>query len=1308
MVLLSTPSTIIAHRFLIEEMAGSGGMGSVYRARDLLNGQTIAVKILHGAAPTPQDAERFAREARLLATLEHPGIVRYVAHGQTPDGLPFIAMEWLEGYDLERRLAERPLTVEESLLLLRQIAEALSVSHRRGIVHRDIKPSNLFLRDGDIARVTLLDFGIARDGSPSSGAAARVLTRTGALVGTPSYMAPEQARGRTQLTPSADIFSLGCLLYECLTGRPPFIGEHLQAILVKILFEPEVPLRTLRPELPEPLERLLSQMLNKDPTARLPHAMALLEAMSALETPSSSSNQGSSYGSASTEALTMSEQQLVSVLIARADEEQAMKSTLNPGEAAEEEKRLATVCETLNGMGVRTEVLTDGTLVAALVAGRSEGATDQVERAARCALLVHRRSPESVVALATGRGVLEGQLPVGEAVNRAVRLAHGHPPPRQGEPGAVILDRVTAGLLPARFRIAHIDDEMASLLEEQPGDDEMRPLTGREAPCVGRESELGQLEALLGACIEEAAPRALLVLGPEGSGKSRLRREFLRRVAGRGEELVVLTGRGDLLTAGTPFAPLREALLALCGVEPSDPDEVRGDKLWQRLGLNVPERERERIVVFLGELCGVPFVDDNNPALAEARREPQKLEDCIRQAFLDWLGCECAVQPIILALEELHWWDVSTVWMVDAALRELYDRPLFVLALARPEVTESFPRLWHDCVQLMPLRPLSRKASELLVRHVLGSQTPAETTTRIVEQAAGNPLYIEELCRAAADGRDEELPQTVLAMLQARIGRLEAGARRTLRAASVFGESSWSGGVAALLATARSECERWLVYLVREELFEQCLESRFLDETEYRFRHGPMREAAYSLLIEPDRVLGHRLAAKFLAAQKEAPAVLAAHYREGGEVDKALRCLMQAGEESLRLGLLAEGRQHYAAARWLFAHLLETPEYQRLRVEVLLRQIEAGLTSESTEVQLGRLAEARALLGVFASPDEPSLEDIRAMTRIDYASGLVFHHAGRPHEALPYFRHVQNVAEQSTDTETALAAALAIGAGLCAQGRFGASRDRLEWVLGTLEQLGEPVEWLTGHGYRMLALAASGRRSPALAHAQRGPESIGLADHPLSQARFRMLRALMHLACGDWPTALAESRELLDLAQKLEDKLFLYTAWDVSACAESHLGQHEQAFLHRGQARELRHAVEGGLLGDWFSAAEAEMLLYAGRHAEALEQARLVVAAGRPVGLLYSQAVGERVWGCALAQLGGDRQDIEAHFRTALLLCQDGEQAINAALTEVCWGRILQQRGDEPAARAHLATGLKALTQAGCEAAARQAQESLG
>ncbi|HSP77450.1 MAG TPA: serine/threonine-protein kinase, partial [Myxococcaceae bacterium] len=271
--------TVIAGRFTLESVAGRGGMGFVYRAQDAHTGQPVALKLLH-TFTAPEAFHRFNRESVLLTELSHPAIVSHVEHGVSEGGEPFLAMEWLEGMELSHRLALQPLSLSESLALVHRIAEGLAQAHRRGIVHRDIKPSNLFLRGGRPEDVVLLDFGLARTVEPSLVA----VTGSETVVGTPGYMAPEQASSQPDLLPSADIFSLGCVLYQCLTGKPPFAAPHFAAVLAKILFAEPAPLRTLRAELPFSLQRLVDRMLVKDPRKRLPDADSLLEALAALET----------------------------------------------------------------------------------------------------------------------------------------------------------------------------------------------------------------------------------------------------------------------------------------------------------------------------------------------------------------------------------------------------------------------------------------------------------------------------------------------------------------------------------------------------------------------------------------------------------------------------------------------------------------------------------------------------------------------------------------------------------------------------------------------------------------------------------------------------------------------------------------------------------------------------------------------------------------------------------------------------------------------------------------------------------------
>jgi eukaryotic-like serine/threonine-protein kinase len=266
------PGEVLAQRFEIERQASSGGMGAIYRGLDRDSGEPVAIKVV--VATGLGAAKRFAREARVLSELSHPAIVRYLAQGTTAQGTLFLAMEWLEGEDLAARLRRAPLSVSESLIALRRACEGLAVAHARGIVHRDIKPSNLFLVDRDPGALKVLDFGVARQPDMS-----RTVTQSGAVLGTVGYMSPEQAIGPRDVDTRADVFALGCVLFECLTGRAAFVGENAVAVLANLLHAVPPRITELRPELDQQLAALVVSMLAKDPNARPTDAAAILQAL---------------------------------------------------------------------------------------------------------------------------------------------------------------------------------------------------------------------------------------------------------------------------------------------------------------------------------------------------------------------------------------------------------------------------------------------------------------------------------------------------------------------------------------------------------------------------------------------------------------------------------------------------------------------------------------------------------------------------------------------------------------------------------------------------------------------------------------------------------------------------------------------------------------------------------------------------------------------------------------------------------------------------------------------------------------------
>jgi serine/threonine-protein kinase len=254
---------VLLDRYELEELVGSGGMSSVYRAHDRLLDRTVAMKVLHEhQLLDPENVERFRREARSAAVLSHPNIVTVIDRGEH-DGRPFIVFEFVDGENLKRMiLRERPVPVATALGLAIQVARGLSFAHRSGLVHRDVKPQNVLLNgDGD-AKVT--DFGIARSLEVQRG-----LTQTGTVLGTSDYIAPEQAQGM-QVDEQTDVYSLGVVLYELLTGDVPFPGENFVAVAMQHINEPPPSVRAKRPDVPPRVDAAVQQAMAKNPRDRFP------------------------------------------------------------------------------------------------------------------------------------------------------------------------------------------------------------------------------------------------------------------------------------------------------------------------------------------------------------------------------------------------------------------------------------------------------------------------------------------------------------------------------------------------------------------------------------------------------------------------------------------------------------------------------------------------------------------------------------------------------------------------------------------------------------------------------------------------------------------------------------------------------------------------------------------------------------------------------------------------------------------------------------------------------------------------------
>ncbi len=907
--------TLIAGRFEIVGEGGRGGMASVDRATDRLTGRTVAIKALH---MTMADAgERFRREADALAKMQHPGIVAYVAHGETPDGRAFLAMDWIEGETLATRVRRvGKLSAVDALDLGAAVADALGAAHGAGIVHRDIKPANLVLASDGFDKPVILDFGIARMGEAASS-----MTHEGMLIGTPGYIAPEQARGSLDVDARADQFSLGCVLHACLTGRAPFRGEDLVGVLAKILFQETPRVRAERPDVPAEVDGILAKAMAKDPDERFEDIGAMARAMRKararlLGGSDSAPSMLLSSTPSSAPGISAREARLAAMLIV---------GKASSGDDA------TLIAERFGG---DVERLANGALALRFI--EAAGATERALAAARCALALRARLPSTPISLATVRGVGSDDDVV-KAIDRAAELARDAPPRSTRSGGhPVRIDETTAGLLDARFDVRQSDAGLELTGESGPGD-ESRKLLGVAVPCLGRDRELLTLDATLAEVESERIARVLLVTAEAGVGKSRLRREWMHRIRERQSDVTVWMARADPLDSRTPHGLLGQAVRRALAISDDEPAALKQSKLHEHLGQVLSSDDAVlRVFPFAAEIIGAPLAQPASSQHAAARGDRVLMAEQIRGAFEEWIVAECT-RPLVIVLDDAHWSDAATLRLLDVGLRAASDHPLLVAVFARPAIRTSHPSLFTGRrLQHLRLEELSKRSSERLARAILGADAEQAVVDRVVGLSNGNAFFLEELVRAVAEGKGE-LPESVLSVVEARLEALEPDARRVLRAASVFGQFFWPGGVSAVLGDTDDEgASSWISLLTRREIVSARSQSRFGEEPELTFRHALVRDTAYSMLTPEDRVVAHRAAAAWLEARGEAEAaVLAAHLEAGGDAPRASRYYLRAASQ-----MLAGGELH--ASNDLVARGLGCAPEDETRAELLLLEAESS------------------------------------------------------------------------------------------------------------------------------------------------------------------------------------------------------------------------------------------------------------------------------------------------------------------------------------------------------------------------------
>jgi len=949
---------LIAGRFQVEREVGRGAVGIVFRAFDTVSQRRVALKIIAAGESDPAERTRLLQEGKILSELDHPGIVQVVAYGaldttytaalgrKFEEGTPFIAMEWLEGEDLLTRQLRAALTMRQALDIARQVAFALAAAHDAGVVHRDIKPSNIFVLssrfpDPDSPPVStrttrrardegempeqltskLVDFGVATSRDMR-------LTGNDIFVGTPAYMAPEQARGDAIADARSDIYSLGATLFELLTGRPPHIGSNSIATIALLATTPAPRLSELLLDIPEPLDELVARMLMSERALRPASSREVALELDALCRDSSVPEVARPLAT-STEPPPMNTR-LVTTLVA-----------LQVGSKKEHRLQLL---DRLRERGADALPLGTDSIVAHLGMKQSHG--DEATNALDLGRWLAEQG--ACVGVSTGRTRLDRIKSAGDVVDRASALA------RKAGEANLLCDGTTKDLDKGFFQFEPVPGGHFKVGAKA------KPEGRKTEQFIGREAELINALAQYERCVEDRTPIIVTLSGPPGIGKSRLAREFVNRVTTRDEPPLLVRVRCESFGRAQALGIATDALRAMLGLP-------KGASLEQvEQSLRVRKLRTGETGLLSRLLANQPFDDG---------LDPRGARDSLYLSMTELALGAASAGACVLLFEDAQWSDPESISWIEHLLGRATNLPLFVMMVMRPNFWRDQGQRFvgRDHVRI-DLRPMSKKATREIARAIIGEGADDAVLNRVAEQAAGSPLFAEELARVIAAGKDVTTAATIEAAIQVSLDALDDATREAVVRMSVLGLSVWDAGISAV---GVSDADGALKKLIAAELLVEHGVSRFAGTREFLFKHALVRDVAYASANDELRKQIHAAAAEWLALMGEDAATVAQHFDLGAQQEKAAIHWETAARRALATNSLQEAVK-MAERALMFA----TEKPVAFARAMLLDEAHSRLDAKSSERR-----EAIDAMAENVYDEESEIRSLGARVRYDYVLG---------------------------------------------------------------------------------------------------------------------------------------------------------------------------------------------------------------------------------------------------------------------------------------------------------------------------------
>lgn len=779
----------------------------------------------------------------------------------------------------------------------------------------------------------------------------------------------------------------------------------------------------------------------------------------------------------------------------------------------------------------------------------------------------------------------------------------------------------------------------------------------RATVLIGRDAELAELKEALDKA-KRGAGSAVLIGGESGVGKSRLIAELRTLAMVHG----CWVAEGQSVTdGGSYYQEWLPMLRALCFR-----DEVSDAEAMVLKDL-IPD---------IATLLGRP-VADAPPIKPEAAL--QRLTNTLVSLL------QRQSKPLLLILEDLHWIRGESQALLAQLCKSVPSLPLLLVGTYRsdesPELPQKLPAF--RSMQLSRLTPQGiTRLSESMLGPV-GKQP--QLIDYLLRQTDGNVFFLVEIVRALAEQVGEldrigqgELPENVLTVgieriVERRLDKVSTSYRPLLEFSATLGRKLDTEALARVFPQAP----------LRDFLID-CANAAILESqgTEWRFAHDKLREAIRKGMDAEQRKALHLKVAETLedlytGKEREAlNASLAYHYKEAGVPEKAFQYFVKAGDIATKLYIYDQARSHYAAAEALLPSLSESMVSARVRIDLLSKQVQSSMIHAPVAVNQQRVTQARELLQSVPSTEAEQLPDRLRLARLDYYDARLWSYLGKPALAMPLFKKVLPVAQEHKVQDLLFETSIQISFAVLAQGAFAKSSAMLSPLLEQIRQrYGADMETLRSHCFAAIDWCAMGmqqRVEPHLEEMRSWVKELGQAS---VRGYFNGSCSLWSLMAGNWPGVVEACKPLIEGPGDSVESLYRTLGMDVSAWAYSHMNQHQRASSLRAQAVALRSTIGGGIMKDWCEAGEAEIHLNAGRAEEALEQAKKTVATYQPHGLLFTIAVAERVWGCALARLGADMAEAEAHFKNSLSISDSAGNVTQSLQTELWWGRICRERG---------------------------------